>query len=266
MTCLWALKTGFTCLSSDSKIIVNATKNVHSTAIHKSRGPSYDSQDDDDSYDDDAKASHTHHNHHNHHGGSDDDSSDDDDDSAPGPSPGPGPSPPGPSPSSSFCGIIADDLPSECTCQNTGNIGGIVDCKEDIGVDVIGVKGTISPCTNPAKMTVEIYETDAGISVTEGVTAGEEIGNWPVPGLSIDFPGIASAGVTAGLEFKGNADSLTIDGTLDVCGEVPIVGGDLCASDIPGQSEFPVDVISFTENFGDLCGSSNNQNMSVALQ
>ena len=44
----------------------------------------------------------------------------------------------------------------------TSAIGGIIDCKEDIAVDVIGLKGTISPCTQPAQMTVEVYETDIG--------------------------------------------------------------------------------------------------------
>ena len=92
--------------------------------------------------------------------------------------------------------------------------------------------------------------------ITEGVKAGEEVGKWPIPGLSIDFPGIASAGVVAGLEFDGNADELKIDGTLDVCGQIPIVGGSLCGSDIP-DSGLPIDVIEMTEDFGDICKNYN---------
>ena len=101
-----------------------------------------------------------------------------------------------------------------------------------VGVDKIGLKATISPCTQPAQMTVKIYETAIGFSITEGVHAGEEIGNWPIPGLNIEIPGLVSAGVTAGLDFSGNADNLKIEGTLDVCGEVPIVGGALCGGNI----------------------------------
>ena len=111
-------------------------------------------------------------------------------------------------------------------------------------------------------MTITVYETDGGFKYTTGIQSGEEVGKWPIPGLSITFPGIASAGVDAALEFKGNADKLTIIGSLDVCGEGPT--GDLCASDIP-LSGAPWEVISGTWDFGDVCEHRQQRNASKAL-
>jgi hypothetical protein len=69
-------------------------------------------------------------------------------------------------------------------------------------------------------MSVTIYETDIGFKYTEGISAGTTVASFPIPGLSIGVPGLGDLGVYAGIDFQGNADSLTIDGNLDLCGEI----------------------------------------------
>jgi len=153
-------------------------------------------------------------------------------------------------PGNGFCAVIGDDLPSECTCtDDSANLGGTIDCTEDVVVDTIGVRGTITPCGGEAEAKLTIYETDIGFSYSKGIEAGEEIAQFPIPGLSVDVPIVGSCGVYAGLSFSGDASALTLSGTLDVCGTV--LGVQECGSSI--YSGLPIDVIDGTWDFSDIC-------------
>jgi hypothetical protein len=182
------------------------------------------------------------------------------------------------------CEVIGSSLPSECTCQDATLFGGTIDCQEYLVLDTVGVRGELLPCaeqaharystTNPTyhsspaiiwllqfgltnqptylpSCSLTIYETDAGFSYSKSIGAGTEIAQFPIPGLSIGVPGIGDCGVFAGVTFEGNAESLTLDGTLDLCGEV--AGVKACGSDV--YSGLPVDVISGTWDFSSVCDS-----------
>jgi hypothetical protein len=148
----------------------------------------------------------------------------------------------------SFCTIIADDLPSECTCIDA-TYGGTIDCQEDIILDTIGVKAEFLPCATEAHISLTIYETAIGFSYNVGsIGAGTSIDE-PIPGLSIGLPGIADAGIYADASVSGNLDALTVTLGLNACAEV--AGEKECGSSI--YSGLPVPVISGTWDFGSIC-------------
>jgi len=150
-----------------------------------------------------------------------------------------------------FCAIIADYLPSTCTCTDAG-VGGSIDCSADVVVDVIGVRADFRPCDDPAYISLTVYETSIGFSYDVGkVAAGQSIDE-PIPGLDVGIPVIGDAGVYADATVSGNLDSLTVSLGLNLCGE--IFGHQVCGSDL--YSGLPVQVLSGTWDFSSLCTAS----------
>ena len=160
--------------------------------------------------------------------------------------------PPGWKVGDGFCDYIWDDLPDECDCDDR-DYGGIVECDVDLmGLDTVGVKIDIEPCAEPMKFEMDITESDLGIDypiVNIGPGTDEHV---PIPGLSIDLPGVGDAGVDAIISLDGNIDELTLGFGVDACVDTPI--GDACGADIPiTGNPFPIMLLDATYDFGDLC-------------
>jgi len=149
-----------------------------------------------------------------------------------------------------FCAIIADYLPSDCTCTDA-RVGGTVDCSADVVVDDIGVRAEFRPCDSPAYISLTVYESKIGFSYNVGkIAAGSSIDE-PIPGLDVGIPILGDCGVYADASVSGNLNRLSVSLGLNVCGE--ILGRKVCGSDL--YSGLPVQLLSGTWDFSSLCNA-----------
>ena len=78
------------------------------------------------------------------------------------------------SPNDGVCEVIANDLPSECGCQEGGNGQFQVKCDVDfLDVDTIEFTANFQPCAAEAEVNFEIVEEDAGIDYQKSSSAGD---------------------------------------------------------------------------------------------
>jgi len=152
-----------------------------------------------------------------------------------------------------ICSLVAGSLPFGCSCENAGKYGAVMDCVYDIYVTQIGLKGTLTPCIAPATMGLEIYETAAGFSYPFGISVGQTLASFPIPGMSIGMPSpFPAAGMYASFAMNGTIAELKIGGTLDACADAPWPIGKTCGSKL-GVPGLPVKVFEISASFSDVC-------------
>ena len=94
----------------------------------------------------------------------------------------------------------------------------------------------------------EATEADLGVDYKYEITAGE-VEDIPIPGVSVDIPGLGEAGLVMSAEIDGNIDALTMDLGLDAC--VDVVGFLTCASTVD-PVDFPIWLLESTFDFSDV--------------
>jgi len=152
----------------------------------------------------------------------------------------------------SFCDIIGSDLPSFCVCTNK-TLGGTVTCSTTLpeDIDTVSVVADISPCQEPASMSLALKESRFGISYNLAHVAAREDINIPIPGVSFDIPDIANAGLDLVVRLDGDLAMMTIKLGINVCSE--IVGESVCMSSL--TSYFPVFLLDGTFQFSSMCSA-----------
>ena len=151
-----------------------------------------------------------------------------------------------------YCGYVARFLPSECNCANA-NHGFDLKCSVNFfDLDNVGLQIKVAPCGHPAEAELDFTDTKFNIRhELAGLHAGRDL-QWPVPGLSLDFPGVGEVGMVVDFGFEGNAASLSLKIGLDACGKVAKIG--ICGSQL--HVGLPLQVFSHTFNFGQFCANS----------
>jgi hypothetical protein len=162
---------------------------------------------------------------------------------------------------SSFCEIIADDLPSECACKDK-DLGGSVNCNVKVEKDAIGVQLDVMPC-DPEAAHVDIAVTEATHNISwqvAGVKAGDEE-NYPIPGLSVDIPKVGSVGLDLSAEVDGDLDNLRMEIGFNACAK--LLGHEVCGSEL--TSDLPLWLIKGSYRFGNLCKELRKEAASIVV-
>jgi len=156
----------------------------------------------------------------------------------------------------SFCGVLAPDMPTFCDCTDAP-YGGTLNCTVAIvaageTLDTVGVILDLQPCALPMYFSFEVTEETAGVDYMYEITAGEQE-EIPIPDVSVVIPGLGEAGLFMTVDIEGNIDALKMDIGLDACANA--YGYVTCASTID-PADFPIWLLEATYDFGDVCAAT----------
>lgn len=154
--------------------------------------------------------------------------------------------------STSFCGLVAADLPARCNCTSL-TLGGIISCKAvKLRSDAFDLEVDVDPCGVPAEVRLKVVEEEHGINYTVASEGAGKTMKVPIPGASIDIPVAGNVGLDAAIQVQGNADMLQLKVGLDACTE--ILGKSLCGSDL--TRFLPFWVLKGNYSFGHFCNGT----------
>mmetsp|Transcript_3602 Transcript_3602/g.5461 ORF Transcript_3602/g.5461 Transcript_3602/m.5461 type:complete len:199 (+) Transcript_3602:142-738(+) len=162
-----------------------------------------------------------------------------------------------------------EKIPPECTCEEAGNFHIVVDCTKSFDSDylnnTIGMKVDLDVCNSKgSSVTLDVTEQNHQIDFPiETVRAGEAK-KFPIPGVSVIFPGAGSLGLDAAVLIAGNPDMLILKIGLDTC--LHVHTHEICASSVPGlNTVLPWYILGGTYSFGNICGHDSNGTAVTAI-
>ena len=140
-----------------------------------------------------------------------------------------------------------DTPPLRCA---EATLGIKLSCQVDVlGIDTVGVEANAALCDQPAGVSLEITEADAGIDFPIAkleLGTDEEI---PIPGLTFGIPVVGSADANMAVKLTGDLSALEVDLGVDAC--MSILGAKTCGGDL--FSGLPIYVLQGQFDFSDMC-------------